>query len=65
MKGTTTSATFAPGDLTLLAYAMHMVETARSAPAKRLFMAYVDAEVRRLGTERLLPAADDKGDNVA
>ena len=38
----------ATGDLCLLAYAQHMVETARSAPAKRLFESFAEQERRRL-----------------
>jgi hypothetical protein len=42
----------APGDLALLAYAVHMAETALSEPAKRLFESYVEQECRRVAGAR-------------
>ena len=46
----------APGDLALLAYAVHMAETARTEPAKRLFESYVELERRRFNTGPFLRA---------
>lgn len=46
----------APGDLALLAYAVHMAETARTDPAKRLFESYVELERRRFNAGLFLQA---------
>jgi hypothetical protein len=46
----------APGDLALLAYAVHMADTARTESAKRLFATFVELERRRFNTGPLLQA---------
>lgn len=65
MKANEDIATFASGDLTLLTYAMHMAETARSGSAKRLFAAYVDAELRRFEAEGFAVTGIDRGPTPA
>jgi len=40
-------------DLRLLAYVQHMAQTAESEEARRIFMACLEAEVRRCGLQRL------------
>jgi hypothetical protein len=44
-------------DLSLLAYALHMAETARSDAARNLFEAYAKQEQQRLAAGGWLPAA--------
>lgn len=55
MKASIHSTGITCGDLTLLAYAMHMVETAHSDAAKQLFQSYVQAELRRFGERPFSP----------